>query len=1253
MADLLSWFGDRVKDIENTIGGVGKAVGGAFAPPPQRVAPQRPVNTQPSQRPLSFNQPMGVSRPTGPQVQAPQPQTFDPLKMVNDLGKSVNEFVNKGEDGRNFIDNASDMLVGNTARLVNTANSGVVQPLVGLAQGKSPEEVNRQFEKDVFTNRGGFLDVGTVFPTQEAFDKTRENPINFTKGFTGAGVGAATEIVPALRGTSLVMKPGLSTGQRVVTGAAEGAGYGMAGNAAQQAVNQQELDPTQIIKGGAVGAVTGGGIPAVAGGVQVMINKNRQIQDDLVANGMSPQMAAQGGFSKVPGKTDDMIPLDNTTSRPGAEYQKAIEDALNRGDEAGAQKIVSSMPKGDLRDGMQSTLNAISGPHIAPPVRQPIMQQAAPTIKPVKAIDKAFRSNRSIIERQGAGGKKLAEMLQGSRDTQELYLGELQKAMPTVTKIARPKSIGKDSWTNKTFENFIDAVEGKANPVNEDVAKAVAEWKTVAPQIRQRAVNSGLDVGDLGPNYYPHLIDYDAVFKDRNKYAESIEHLVKSGQAKTPEEAIKLLGNARDVSRNRSFGSLEASRLVDLPFYDKTPNSLTSYLNGSTKRIAHTETFGAKDQEALKLINKIAVDGGDAEAAKNAFDISVGAKKYSPLAEKTSGNIRKYITTTRLGLGAMTNISQNVNTGIVTGHLRTLGAMVKQLDPKQRDFVANTGVISDALLNDLRTQAGYESFASKVFGKAVNKVTAPFFGTVEKFNRSVAATAGRDYALRLVQAGKHDQLRKLGVTGEIKDNMLTEAQQVQAARKIVEKTQFKVDPQDLPGWVDSPGGKLVAQFRTFSYNQGKFFSNEILKPAAKGNLMPLARLMAALPLGYALYQTRALITNQTPEDDPTKIGLNSFSKVGGAGLPLDIYNSLNPVGSKYLPPDRRVTMAVSALGGPAAGVAAQGIGAISEAIQPKNVPEDESRLEGKVAIQSEDGKEYRDLTPAARFGLSQIPIAGTTIKNTLLPYSKEAKADAGVAVEIEPGKTSTADAIKSVNKQSKQQLKELEKQVGEDVYAISNLNDNEKSQLIDKGVLTQDQIESAEETVKNKRLEMGLDKQKVETYNDKYLAAKKDFEKNSKAWSSVQRSKKQMQLDLLSVQKDFSNDTINLYGMNKDDVYALVTSDPNGKQMVEDLLKYDDKLVASGMAAKSKFKDKYGNIKIDGKKASGKGRGKKGKSTAIQSSARRLAYSTKVPKIAGAPSFAKGGAIPAPKLKSGGLKKFTAKKTKPSKTRFA
>jgi hypothetical protein len=797
--------------------------------------------------------------------------------------------------------------------------------------------------------------------------------------------------------------------------------------------------------------------------------------------------------------------------------------------------------------------------------------------------------------------------------------------MPTVFKIANPKALRtgvKDQWTNKTFENFIHATQGLEKPKNELVAKAVSEWRAVHPTIRERGINAGLDIGDLGTEYYPHFIDYQKIFSDVNTKNAAINHLIETGQATDQEDALQKLARARDVSRNRAFGNLEASRMLDLPMYDKTPNSLINYLSSSANRITQAESFGKQDEKALNLIAKAARQGYDTEAMQNAYNVSVGAKQYNPTASAVSAGIRKYITTTRLGLGALTNSAQGINTGIVTGHMRTLASAFKQLDPKTRAFVGDTGVIADAVLNDLRSQSGVESFSSKVFGKLVNKMTAPGFSQVEKFNRSVAATAGRDYALRLAQKGDEATLRNLGVTGPIKNKTLTEAQQIQAARKIVEKTQFKVDPQDLPGWADSPGGKLVAQFRTFSYKQGSFVSNEILKPAAHGDLMPLGRFLAALPLGYALYETKRVISGRPEEENKSKVALQTAQNIGGFGLAFDLYQSLNPLGSKYIPSDRRTSMTFGAAGGPAVGVAAQGFGAVSDLIQRKNTPTDESRLQGKVVI-GKTPDSYTDATPAARFAIQQLPVVGTAIKNRLLPFQKESNADAGKP-------TGTA-AITGDNLTVDQRIKQaFTTPEAKKFLALSPADQKALASTDPAAAQLYSDIQSARKAFSAPPVRpiglnadyakqtLGLDNFDPTKILDHYAhlsdkAKEAEFNKKNDAEfnlkvaqylqdniqgniSEIDQLKKQNELAKLFVGKDFDKTTRDFYGLNKTQLYNYLTTNNNGKALADKILAYDDALTKAGVQQKNKFRDKYGNPDFD-PASNGKGGGKGGGGT--------------------------------------------------------
>lgn len=110
------------------------------------------------------------------------------------------------------------------------------------------------------------------------------------------------------------------------------------------------------------------------------------------------------------------------------------------------------------------------------------------------------------------------------------------------------------------------------------------------------------------------------------------------------------------------------------------------------------------------------------------------------------------------------------------------------------------------------------------------------------------------------------------------------------------------------------------------------------------------------------------------------------------------------------------------------------------------------------------------------------------------------------------------------------------------------------------------------------------------SYADKYADAKDAYENESAKWTPVKRAKKQRELRQLSVQKDFDADTVSLYGMGKADVYALVSGDPDGKRMAEQIIAYGDKLAKAGLGD-NKFRTSKGAVSIRPKEKGAGGRG--------------------------------------------------------------
>lgn len=166
--------------------------------------------------------------------------------------------------------NFGDMVLGNTARLVNTAKAGI-GGIYGLALlGKESVfgtdqsyqrrlgEVQGTLNRDLLNEDGGLFGAGTVYNADD-------DPANLSTGelarkTVGAGVGTAGEILPFFKGTQVLRiagRPFVTGGLRFAQGALEGA----AGEFGYQAVTQDEINTKAI----AISALFGGSLNVASG----------------------------------------------------------------------------------------------------------------------------------------------------------------------------------------------------------------------------------------------------------------------------------------------------------------------------------------------------------------------------------------------------------------------------------------------------------------------------------------------------------------------------------------------------------------------------------------------------------------------------------------------------------------------------------------------------------------------------------------------------------------------------------------------------------------------------------------------------------------------------------------------------------------------------------------------------------------------------------------------------------------------------
>jgi len=388
-----------------------------------------------------------------------------------------------------------------------------------------------------------------------------------------------------------------------------------------------------------------------------------------------------------------------------------------------------------------------------------------------------------------------------------------------------------------------------------------------------------------------------------------IRHLIRTGQAKTQEEARGMTLRFFKQPRSPRYGSLEYARELDFPFYDPDPaRALTNYVIGASKRLSEVAQWGQKGRELDKLFAKLertitkTQDYFAAKAAvKEARDLvnkALGVTNTLPKYAKISALLRT-IQIPKLAFAQILNIGQSVNTLLATDLPSVAKGIQKAFTHEGQLAALRTGATLESIVREIARLSGEESRFATWFLKYTG------FTWTEKFNRTVAALAGMKYSQRLLsKLAKNptnkkilDALKELGIDGiQALKKGISEDDLLRAGQIMAEKTQFRARPIDLPAFASSAYGKVFFQFKNFIYNQTRFIYNQTVKELQKGHygrgVRNLILLSTVFPLtGEILADIRSLATGSKRPTGALARYFDSMAEVGAFGLFADLMTS--------------------------------------------------------------------------------------------------------------------------------------------------------------------------------------------------------------------------------------------------------------------------------------------------------------------------------------------------------------------------
>lgn len=575
------------------------------------------------------------------------------------------------------------------------------------------------------------------------------------------------------------------------------------------------------------------------------------------------------------------------------------------------------------------------------------------------------QSGKTVRKTMGPEGNDLIDRLTSVRNDAERNTGMLSQPMEAAIKKLK----------REEYENFVDVLEGKAQPVSQEVANAVGIADKVRKNIAQRAEAVDLQIknpltGEYSPfrpreNYFPHYgkEEFSKIVENPTRRAE-IKAQIKEqlGPNTTDKQAEDALRAMVKATRNRD-AHLEISRVLDTGDYHKDPRVFLKYINDANRRIAIASQFGPKLEKGEELITAIGQKHGDkAESfSRTLFNRELRQEEVpDTMAHRMMQGARNYEVLTKLGRAFIPNMSQHAYTAIVTNAKDTAKGIAKSFTKEGKDFARRAGVVNDEILKEFYNEVTGASAGDSLIHKAINIELKPFTWS-EKLNRTAAAIAGRYNANETFEAlqkspGKtklRDSLSKMGVDVDaaLERGSLSNVDELKAAQNIVNRTQFKVDPMELPLFWSSPEGKLLTQFKSFNFKSGQFMKDEILKEVAKGNVGPLIRAIAVLPPAAVAVKTvqNALKPESAKQD---KEGIADY--LASVGV-LGIFSDLVRNGGR---------MDVSTIAGPTLSDVGRGLEAVAQT---------------KQRLSSDYTGNEPAFGPLAKFAARQVPVVGSNL----------------------------------------------------------------------------------------------------------------------------------------------------------------------------------------------------------------------------------------------------------------------------------
>lgn len=494
---------------------------------------------------------------------------------------------------------------------------------------------------------------------------------------------------------------------------------------------------------------------------------------------------------------------------------------------------------------------------------------------------------------------------------------------------------GKTNAFDVKSPDFVGLEQGLFSPMLRHAARA--EIEVYNPVTRKRA-----KIQDVAKKYYfPHRFSGDMAKILNARKPDMVQRLIAQGM--TEHTANKTADIIINTKKGHKFGNIEYSRVADVEGWLGDPGSktftsrdvisgLNQYAYGTIKRGAERiflEGKGGVEPNTYRLIEGLQ----DRNARNYMRELMKGIRdEGSNLADESITSVLRNLQTVRkMPLAVMQNSFQ-----------WSIGALPRAARFGFRNSIADATKSARATVREMK-HGNAEALGIDIIqsihdmlsitdkgltGKAATKMlNMTGFSKTELFNRIFAHKLGIQYTKRLLDftsgvdnsgwVATHKNMKQ--VLGELRDLGISESLiKVSKSGKKVElsqyakefdtagyrfsrQTQFRAGPLEMPAWTQSPWGKVIAQFRSFSFNQARMSKKYIINPFMQNPTMANAKpilfwLASSGILGGGVNFARTSILNAImgkkplkPEDTVIKM-IDGIASTSPCALYYSVFN---------------------------------------------------------------------------------------------------------------------------------------------------------------------------------------------------------------------------------------------------------------------------------------------------------------------------------------------------------------------------